>query len=447
MAVQKLIGAVADAIDGNIFFYQRTDTDMLSADDPVVVEVTECNGLLAGFRIGHELGDVYFVPQDGVIGMVPDVVAIGILDGAKGVCGLIIHDPHGVAAVSGFYREEQLDHIIIGQCSSGHTNLCTTVLCQDAGGHILAGAVDESIVFRSAEVLRQPGNQVRLDHKTVILHKRIFQHNAGYQLVSTQDDFAKVIHCIANGDSAALRHPCRGAIVLRSLDTIAGIVCLDIGGNVSERAFTGDCHSRCGTAHIGVEQPGQRLRCFYHIGIRGSVASHREESVGVTGYVKLDVTTLDIIGLSIVGEAVRQQTEDADTCAGGTDLDIGRFEALNDVLRPWEQLAIHDAMVQVDAHDPATDTDAVIACCGCYSFKGCEGIRGTHAGSACCAKRIWHFDLIAVPQFIFPTAELSVRLEELRYFFIELELRVPSFDFVLPLTFGTWSARSRFDEG
>jgi len=33
------------------------------------------------------------------------------------------------------------------------------------------------------------------------------------------------------------------------------------------------------------------------------------------------------------------------------------------------------------------------------------------------------------------------------FFLIELALRVPPFDFVLPLTVGTWSARSRFDEG
>lgn len=60
--------------------------------------------------------------------------------------------------------------------------------------------------------------------------------------------------------------------------------------------------------------------------------------------------------------------------------------------------------------------DAVIACCGCRGLKGCEGGRVAHAGSACCTGHIWHFGFVAIPQFIFPTAEPSVVFEELRYF-------------------------------
>ena len=120
----------------------------------------------------------------------------------------------------------------------------------------------------------------------------------------------------------------------------------------------------------------------------------------------------DVIGLGIVFKAARQQTENADALAGGTDFDVGRTEAVYDGLRPREQLAILDTVVQVDTHDPAADTDAdaVIACCGYRSLKGCECGRVIHIGFASCAGHIRHLGLIAVPQFISPVAELAVVL-------------------------------------
>ena len=95
---------------------------------------------------------------------------------------------------------------------------------------------------------------------------------------------------------------------------------------ITEVAYAGNSHSRsrrCRTAHICVEQPDERFCRFHHIILREGIAGYREESVGVTGDVDLDITFLDVIGLGIVDETVRQQTEDADTRAGGTDLGVG----------------------------------------------------------------------------------------------------------------------------
>ena len=95
------------------------------------------------------------------------------------------------------------------------------------------------------------------------------------------------------------------------------------------------------------------------------------------------------------------------------------LETVYDFLRPREQLAILHAVVQVDAHDPAADTDAdaVIACCGCRSLKGCEGGRDFYIGSACGTGCIRHLGFVTAPHFVLPTAELAVVLEKLRYFF------------------------------
>lgn len=139
----------------------------------------------------------------------------------------------------------------------------------------------------------------------------------------------------------------------------------------------------------------------------------------MTGDVDLNVTFLDVVGLGIVGEAVRQQAEDADARARGADLDIGRIKTVYDSLRPREQFAVLDTVIEVDAHDFAadTDTDAVIICCRCRSIESRKGGRVAHAGSACCPRYIRHLGLVAVPLFIFPVTELSVAFEKRRYFF------------------------------
>ena len=85
----------------------------------------------------------------------------------------------------------------------------------------------------------------------------------------------------------------------------------------------------------------------------------------MAGNVDLDITVLDVVGLGIVAEVTRQQTEDAETGTGWTDLDIGILEAVYDGLRPREYVPVHDTVIQIDAYESAADTDtnAVITCC------------------------------------------------------------------------------------
>ncbi len=138
---------------------------------------------------------------------------------------------------------------------------------------------------------------------------------------------------------------------------------------------------------------------FYHIGICESIAGDSEETVGVAGDIDLDIALLDVVGLGIVGKAIRQQADNADACTGETDLDVCGMESVYVFLCPGDQVAVHDVVVEVDAHDPVTKPDAnvVIACCGERSIKCCEGGRVIHTGSACGVQHIRHFDLIAVP--------------------------------------------------
>ena len=69
---------------------------------------------------------------------------------------------------------------------------------------------------------------------------------------------------------------------------------------IAEIACPGDSNRwsrRCRPAHIGVEQPDQRLGRLRHISFGKGVAGDREEPVGMAGNVNLDITVLDVVGL------------------------------------------------------------------------------------------------------------------------------------------------------
>ena len=138
----------------------------------------------------------------------------------------------------------------------------------------------------------------------------------------------------------------------------------------------------------------------------------------MAGNVDLDIPGFDVVGLGIVAEVTRQQAEDAETGTGPADLDIGILEAVYDGLCPWEYVPVHDTVIQIDAHNPAADTDtnAVIACCGCRSIESRKGGRVAYIGTACSARCIRHLFLLSLPQLILPVAELIVAFEKRRYF-------------------------------
>lgn len=162
-AIEELIGEITDAIHHCKLLHESANADRSAAHDPIVREVTECNCLATGFNAGHILGNAYLVTEDGIVGVVPDIIAVGILESAESKCGFIVHQPYAVFAVFGFDREEQLDYVIVSKSLGGHTDLGTTIVCKDACRHIHAGAADETIIFRFAEILGKALDQVVLD--------------------------------------------------------------------------------------------------------------------------------------------------------------------------------------------------------------------------------------------------------------------------------------------
>ena len=95
---------------------------------------------------------------------------------------------------------------------------------------------------------------------------------------------------------------------------------------IGEVAFAGNVGGSGGwdgAAHIGVEQPSQRLRCLRNIRAVEGAAGHREETIGLAGDVDFDVSLFDVVGLRVMGKAVWQQAEYAYPSPGRADLDVG----------------------------------------------------------------------------------------------------------------------------
>ena len=227
LAVQELVCQVANAVHHGELLHQGTDTNGASAHDPVVAEVTESDRLAAGLCTGHILGDADLLAQNGVVGLIPEILTGIILEGAQRQSGLIVHEPYAVSAILGLCGEVQADNIIVGQRICSHANIRTAGFCEDTGRHIHAGAVDESVVLGPAEVSGQTLHHIVLQMEGGVIDQSIFHLEEHSQFVIAQRDITKVGHGVRDGNSAALGYPGGNIAAIDGFDAVVGIVDLD----------------------------------------------------------------------------------------------------------------------------------------------------------------------------------------------------------------------------
>ena len=80
LSIKEFQSKVSDLVMDSKFLCQCSKTDRASADEPVVTEIPEGNRLLTTLRIRHEFGDLDWLPKNGIVVVIPDVISIGILD-------------------------------------------------------------------------------------------------------------------------------------------------------------------------------------------------------------------------------------------------------------------------------------------------------------------------------------------------------------------------------
>lgn len=178
----------------------------MSADNPVVAEVTESDRFTARFHTMHELA------QNRVISVAPNVIAGTVLEGTKRQSGFIVHEPCSVLAILRLRGEVQFDYIIIGKRIGGHADICTASVSKNARGHIFFGAIDKGAIHGAAEVLCQSTDEIILKVKAGVLDKLLICLNEHSQLMAVNRFLGEVIDSVVDGDIRTLRHPLRQVI-------------------------------------------------------------------------------------------------------------------------------------------------------------------------------------------------------------------------------------------
>ena len=153
LSIQMLISQITDLLVERIQFLHDLSCEAYALDNPVLAEVTESDRLRSGICIRHGVADHHRLAQNRIVGVVPDVVTIGILEGAKCQGGFVIHHPYAALAVFLLHREVQADDIVIGDGCSGHTDFCTTFCGKDTRRSFLSIAINKGSFLCTAHAL------------------------------------------------------------------------------------------------------------------------------------------------------------------------------------------------------------------------------------------------------------------------------------------------------
>ncbi len=160
-----LIAQITDLLVERIQFLRDLGREAYTLDDPVVAEISESNRLLSSNSAGHGITDYNLLAENRIVGMIPDVIAIGILEDAECQGGFVVHHPDAVLAVFFLHGEVKTNDIIIGDGRSGYTDFRATFCSEDTRRSFLSIAINKGFLFGVAHTFGKGVDQVSLDVK------------------------------------------------------------------------------------------------------------------------------------------------------------------------------------------------------------------------------------------------------------------------------------------
>ena len=253
-AVQILQREITDLIMQNELLRQGSETERRSQHYPVVAEISESNGLVAGNGIRHELTDPDRLAQNGVVAAVPEVIAIGVLQRSERQSRLVVHEPRTVSAVLRLHGKVQADDIIVSKSSGSNTDLGSRISVEDTGGFMETAAVDETVVLGPAEVSAKTGCEVILDAESGVIDEILIQLYKYGQLMTADFADSKIIDPVINGDQAALFHKLRQVIRVLGIEGVVATIGMDHSGHAPEQTLLGER-----LLHLFAKGSGQRV--------------------------------------------------------------------------------------------------------------------------------------------------------------------------------------------
>ena len=201
--------------------------------DGVVGEITECDGLAVR---RHILGNVDGLTEDGIAVLIPEILAILVLERFQLQSRLVIHEPCAVCTVGLEDGEVQRQNIVKADVPGRlHADLGTFGIVQNASRHIDAGAVDESGLLSLAETLGELGHKVSFQIETEVTDEIGFDGGDDSQLVSGHILLRETL--CGGGNGAVFGYPRREIIVVGEPDLAVALGGIHNGSDPAEEVI------------------------------------------------------------------------------------------------------------------------------------------------------------------------------------------------------------------
>ena len=213
LSIQMLIAQITDLLVKRIQFLHDLGREAYTLDDPVVAEVTESNRLLSSNSAGHGITDYNLLAENRIVGMIPDVIAIGILEGAECQDGFVVHHPDAVLAVFFLHGEVKTNDIIIGDGRSGYTDFRATFCSEDTRRSFLSIAINKGFLFGVAHTFGEGVDQVSLDVKPGIRKEILMDTDDRTKAMCMDRKLLEIVHTIVVCVQGTIAQP--GSDILR----------------------------------------------------------------------------------------------------------------------------------------------------------------------------------------------------------------------------------------
>ena len=204
-----------------------------TVNDGVVGKITEGDGLAVR---RHIFGDVNRLTEDGIAVLIPEVLAVLVLERFQLQSRLVIHEPCAVCTVGLEDGEVQRQNIVKADVPGRlHADLGTFGIVQNASRHIDVGAVDEGGLLSLAETLGELDHKVSFQIETEVTDEIGFDGGDDSQLVSGHILLRETL--CGGGNGAVFGYPRREIIVVGEPDLAVALGGIHNGADPAEEVI------------------------------------------------------------------------------------------------------------------------------------------------------------------------------------------------------------------
>nr|DAK77228.1 MAG TPA: hypothetical protein [Caudoviricetes sp.] len=176
--------------------------------DVVIAVITECNGILRRIRRGMNSVTQHLIRLTSLIGRLPDVGTVVVLQLAELGQRLIVHDKTCVLTIRTLEGIYQVEHIVRLDGSGKRTCYRTAASRSEKTGRLARTVtVEERILLGIGKRLAKLGDDIILQAERIVVEKFLGHLDCNVELMGIQKDLTE--GGISKGECTAFLDPCR----------------------------------------------------------------------------------------------------------------------------------------------------------------------------------------------------------------------------------------------